>query len=130
MAQIDDGNYTESYDAACSDFHHKVTEKNWVVVLQAIRPIYGRVVSRREVSHVYKEDGVNGLDGECVVITYNTTFSRLQAGYEQVIVKLEDGKWRGAAYEAGPKPSDQAASDDQSDFQTEVNTVKTQHPSQ
>jgi hypothetical protein len=130
IAQIDAGNYAGSYAAGCRDFHNRVTEDKWVMVLQTFRPSYGKVISRREASHIYKEDGIKGLDGECMIIIYNTSFSRLQNGYEQVILKLEDGQWRGAGYEAGPKPSDQPVSNNEPDVQTQVNTVKTIHPSQ
>ena len=131
IAQIDAGEYIESYNATCDEFRQKVTQDKWVLVLKAFRPSFGTVVSSREVSHVFKENGVKGLDGECVVITYDTSFSRLHNGYEEIILKLEDGKWRGALYEAGPKPSAQPASNQPPpEVQTEVESVKTQHPPQ
>ena len=131
MAQIDAGEYAESYDAGCDDFHRKITQQKWVAVLKTFRPAFGPVVSRKEINHVFKENGIKGLDGECVVIVYDTSFSRLHNGYEEVTLKLEDGKWRGAGYQAGPKPSDQPASNEQApEIQTEVQSIKTQHPPQ
>jgi len=131
VAQIDAGEYVESYDAGCDEFHQKVPQDRWVQVLKALRPSFGTVVSRREIKHIFKENGVNGLDGECVVITYDTSFSRLHNGYEEVVLKLEDGKWRGANYQVGPKPSDQSASDQSApDVDTEVQSGKTEHPQQ
>ncbi|MCE0499059.1 MAG: DUF4019 domain-containing protein [Methylacidiphilales bacterium] len=130
IAQIDAGDYVESYNAGCDAFHQQVTQQKWVMVLKAFRPSYGEIVSRREVSHSYKENGFNGMDGEYMIVTYDTTFSRLQGGYEKVVLKFEDGKWRGAYYEAGPKPSGQASDQPLPDVQTEVESVKTQHPQQ
>ncbi len=129
IAQIDSGQYLESYDAGCAEFRQKVTQDKWVLVLKAFRPSFGDVVSRRETSHEYKADGVNGLDGQCMVINYDTTFSHLHVGYETVILKLEDGKWRGAAYVAGPKTEGQDAANVQApQVETEVQSTQTQHP--
>ena len=131
IALIDAGKYIESYEAGCAEFHQKVEQSKWVLVLKAFRPAYGKVVSRRETSHVIQENGINGLDGECVVITYDTSFSRLPDGFEQVILKLENGKWRGAAYQAGPKASSEPATNlPPPQVQTEVQSMKTAHPQQ
>jgi hypothetical protein len=129
IAQIDAGQYIQSYDAGCDEFHRKVTQDKWVLVLKAFRPAYGKVVSRKEVGHIYQENGVNGLDGECMVITYDTSFSRVKDGYEEVVLKLEDGQWRGAAYQAGTKRSSASVSDDSApQVDTEVQSTVVQSP--
>jgi len=103
IAQIDAGQYDDSYSFACDEMRDKVKEDRWVVVLKGLRAPWGPVVSRKQLSHVYKPNGVPGLEGECVVITYDTSFKNLETGWEEVVLKWEDGKWRGAGYNAGAK---------------------------
>jgi len=131
IAQIDAGQYIQSYDSGCDAFHRKVTQDKWVLVLKAFRPEYGSVISRKEISQVYQENGVNGLDGECMVITYDTSFSRIKDGYEQVVLKLENGQWRGAAYAAGTKRGSAAVNNESApQVETEVESTVVQHPPQ
>ena len=109
VAQIDAGGYEESYSFACAAMRDKTPEDRWVAVLKALRKPWGPVVSRKQLSHIYKPNGVPGLNGECMVITYATAFKNLNPATEIVVLKWEDGKWRGAGYNAGPKPSDDAS---------------------
>ena len=105
VAQIDAGQYDESYAFGCDAMHEKVPQDRWVVVLKTLRTPWGPVVSRKQINHMYKPDGVPGLEGECMVITYDTSFKRLGPATEIVVLKWEDGKWRGAGYNAQAKPS-------------------------
>ena len=38
-----------------------------------------------------------------MVITYDTSFKNMDPVTEVVVLKWQDGKWRGAGYNAGPK---------------------------
>ena len=40
-----------------------------------------------------------------MIITYDTSFKRLGPATEVVVLKWEDGKWRGGGYNAGAKAS-------------------------
>jgi hypothetical protein len=104
MAQIDAGQYDESYAFGCDAMHDKVPQDRWEAVLKALRIPWGPVVSRKPVSHIYEPNGVPGLEGECVVITYDTAFQKLGLVTETVVLKWEGGKWRGAGYYTEPKP--------------------------
>jgi hypothetical protein len=106
--QIDAGKYEDSYDFTCDETRAKFPEDRWVDVLKAIRKQWGPVVKREQLSHVYKPHGVPGLDGECVVVTYNTDFKNLTNATESVTLKWVDGQWRGAGYFAGPTPDPNA----------------------
>ena len=122
LSQIDTGKYDQSYADGCLAFHNKVTHEEWVTVLKALRPPLGSVVSRKLTGHVYHSDGFQGLEGECIVITYNTVFSKMPSDVETVVLKHEDGRWRGAGYNAQPvaeTPSD-ADSPPPAAAQTEV----------
>jgi hypothetical protein len=122
LAQIDSGKYEESYDAGCLAFHNKVTQVQWTTVLKSLRPPLGTVVSRKVVKTEYKPDGLEGLQGECMVITYNTAFSKVPTDLEIVVLKREDGQWRGAGYNAQPQgdPTD-TDSPPPAEAHTEVN---------
>ena len=84
--------------------HDKVPQDRWEEVLKALRIPWGPVVSRKQISHIYKPNGYEKSEGEFLVITYDTSFKELSPARETVVLKWEDGKWRGAGYNAGPKP--------------------------
>ncbi|SRR5260221_1686485 len=126
VGQIDAGKYDASYEAAGDALHEKVDLTKWVAVLQTLRTSWGAVVSRKQTSHIYKPNGFGGVEGEFMVISYETSFKKLESGMEFVVLRWEDGKWRAAGYSGGPKPSQ--TTDDQTPTppQTEV-TTKTVH---
>ena len=109
LSQIDSGKYDQSYAEGCLAFHNKVSHEQWTTVLKALRPPLGSVVSRKLAAHAYHPDGFQGLEGECMVITYNTVFTKMPSDVEIVVLKHEDGHWRGAGYNA--QPVVEAASD-------------------
>ena len=122
LGQIDSGKYDESYADGCLAFHNKVTHEEWLTILKALRPSLGTVVSRKLANHVYHPDGFQGLEGECMVLTYNTVFSKMPSDVETIVLKLEDGRWRGAGYNAQPMATAPADADSPppADAQTEV----------
>ena len=103
VAQIDAARYDDSYAAGCVAFHEKVSADKWNSVLKTLRLPLGAVVNRKESSHLDKPDGFEGLDGECMVIKYTTSFKNLPDAIEIIVVKKEDGKWKGAGYNVLPK---------------------------
>jgi Protein of unknown function (DUF4019) len=109
-AQIDAGQYDESYLFGCEAMHDKVPQDRWDLVLKALRAPWGPVVSRKQVSHVYQPNGYQGTEGEFMVITYDTAFQKFGPAMEVIVLKWEDGKWRGAGYNAKAKPSPDDAS--------------------
>ena len=106
VAQIDAGNYDGSYTVACDEMREKVPQDRWVLILKTLRTPWGPVLSRQQLRHDYKPNGVPGLEGECMVITYDTSFKHLDNATEVVVLKWVGGKWRGAGYTAGPKPTE------------------------
>jgi len=122
IAQIDAAQYEESYNEGSQAMHDRVPEDNWVKVLKALRTLYGPVVSRAQVSHVYKGNGWEGAEGEFMIITYDTSFKSLPTATETIVLKWEDGKWRGAGYSAGPKTSPNSAPPPEPEPTTEIHT--------
>jgi len=107
LRQIDSGLYDESYAAGGSALHGKIAQDRWNLVLKTIRTAWGGVLSRKEVSHEYKPRGYEGSDGEFMVITYDTSFQKLDPAKEVIVLNWEGGRWRGAGYNAGAKPNPQ-----------------------
>jgi len=104
LGMIDAGQYQESYSAAGQGLHQTTAQDRWILILKSLRPVWGPVTSRTEGKHVYQPNGITGLSGECMAIAYDTSFKNLPAAQELVILRFEDGKWRGVGYTAGPKP--------------------------
>jgi Protein of unknown function (DUF4019) len=125
LAQIDAGQYDQSYDAGSEAMHTKVPESTWSEVLNSLRNPWGAVVNRKQVSHIYKPDGYEGAEGEFLVITYDTSFKKLNPATEVVVLRWEDGKWRGAGYNARAVVSPGQASDDATSSST--TETQTQH---
>ncbi len=129
VAQVDAGHYDDSYLAGSTILHEQVSQTQWVEVMKTLRPRWGSVLSRKVVSHVYKPDGFAGKDGEFMVITYDTSFKELEAGMEVVVLRWEDGQWRGAGYTAGAKPKshdDQSPDQDQDQDQSSQTDVQSE----
>ena len=122
LAEIDSGKYDQSYTEGCVAFHNKVSRDQWTVILKALRPALGNLVSRKMASYAYKPDGFEGLQGECMVIKYNSSFAKAPTDLELVVLKREDGQWRGAGYNSQPQGEDQDTdSPPPANAQTEVN---------
>ena len=121
VEQIDAGKYEDSYSFACDETRNRYPQDQWVNVLRALRGPWGALVDRHQLSHIYQPNGVTGLSGECMVITYNTNFKNYSNVTEQITLKWQDGQWRGAAYFAGvvPDPNAPAAAPN---YTTEVHT--------
>ena len=123
LSLIDNGQYANSYIAAGDGLHQTVNQDKWTLVLKSMRPVWGELVSRTEDKHLYQPNGIQGLNGECMVISYNTSFKKLPQAMEMVILRFEDGKWRGVGYTAGPKASGDAPNHSVQQPVTETSTT-------
>jgi hypothetical protein len=124
LAQIDAGQYDESYSFGCGAMHDKVPQDRWEVVLKALRAPWGPVLNRTQTKHVYMPNGFEGTEGEFLIVTYDSTFKKADGITEVVVLKWEDGNWRGAGYNAGPKPTaaDESAPETAPNATTETQT--------
>jgi hypothetical protein len=120
LVEIDTGRFDQSYAEGCLAFHNKVTRAEWNTVLKSLRTPLGSVINRKLANYSYHPDGYEGLEGECIVITYNTSFSKLPSDLEVVVLKHEDGQWRGAGYNAQPQGDADSDSPPPANPQTEV----------
>jgi hypothetical protein len=106
LTQIDAGNYEDSYGVGCRALHNKVDAQKWGTILTTFRTPLGAVLDRKITESSYNPNGFEGLEGECAIITYTTSFKGLESAKEVIVLKLEDGKWRGAGYNVGPGETD------------------------
>jgi hypothetical protein len=89
--------------------HEKVPQDRWDLILRVERTPKGKVVSRAETGRSYKPNGFEGTDGEFMILTYATTFANSPNQIEQVVLRREDGVWKGAGYVLGPLGAEAAA---------------------
>jgi hypothetical protein len=114
LSEIDAGNYEQSYNEGGSALHEKVPQDSWVKILKTERPPLGKVARREEVSHVLHTDGLEGVNGTFLVVTYHTNFSSKPDEIEYVVMKHEFGGWRCVGYDFGPaNPQPPADGDNQ-----------------
>ena len=114
LGEIDAGKYDQSYADAGSALHDKVPQETWVKILTTERPLLGKVVNRQEVSHVLHTDGLEGVSGTFLVVSYHTDFAAKPDEVEYVVVKHDFGGWRCVGYDFGPAhPAPPTDSDNQ-----------------
>jgi hypothetical protein len=124
LSEIDAGKYDQSYNDAGSALHDKVPQDTWVKILNTERPLLGKVVSREEVSHVLHTDGLEGVTGTFLVVSYHTDFAAKQDEVEYVVVRHEFGGWRCVGYDFGPaNPPPPSDSDNQPSTTTTDQTM-------
>jgi hypothetical protein len=112
LAEIDSGNYDQSYAEGGQALHDKVPQETWVKILRTERPSLGKVVNRQEVAHVLHSDGLEGVTGTFLVLTYHTDFAAKSDEVEYVVVRHEFGGWRCVGYDFGPANPDASDGDD------------------
>ena len=122
VGQIDKGLYDDSYASASGEMHDKVPQDHWALILKTLRAPWGPIKNRQQLSHVYKPNGYEGAEGEFLVITYDSSFQKLDEAKEVVVLRWEDGKWRPAGYNAGPVGHPDQNGGDQPPNSTEVHT--------
>ena len=130
LGEIDAGRYDQSYSEAGSALHDKVPQDTWVKILNTERPLLGKVVNRAEVSHVLHPDGLEGVTGTFLVVSYHTDFAAKQDEVEYVVVRHEFGGWRCVGYDFGPaNPPPATDSDDKPTTTTTDETLAPPTPS-
>ena len=99
LAQVDDGKYGESWDAAAEYLKNAVTKDDFVKSLKAARNPLGRLKSREVKSKEYRTSLPGAPDGEYVVIQFKTVFENKKSAIETVTPMLgKDGKWKVSGY--------------------------------
>jgi|HubBroStandDraft_1064217.scaffolds.fasta_scaffold82369_2 Protein of unknown function (DUF4019) len=96
---VDDGQYQQSWEQACSDFKKVVTIDQWKQELGAVRTTLGPIVSRKLESAQYTTSLPGAAAGQYVLIRYDTVFKNLSPAVETLSPMLDkDGHWRVDGY--------------------------------
>jgi predicted SnoaL-like aldol condensation-catalyzing enzyme len=99
LAQVDDGKYAESWDAAAEYLKNVASKEDFVKSLNAARKPLGKLNSREVKSKEYRTSLPGAPDGEYVVIQFKTSFENKKAAIETVTPMLDkDKKWRVSGY--------------------------------
>lgn len=99
LSLIDNDDTSESWNQAASLFKTAVSSEQWKISLDAAQVPLGKVVSRKLKTKQYADELPGALDGDYVVIEYETSFERKRNGTETItLVKDTDGEWRAGGY--------------------------------
>lgn len=99
LAFVDQGYYSESWEAAALYFKQAITKDKWEQALTAVRKPLGQMLSRKLESKTYTQSLPGAPDGEYVVIQFAASFKNKKSAIETVTPMLEkDGKWRISGY--------------------------------
>jgi hypothetical protein len=96
---IDSGRYADSWKTAATFFKNAVSKGQWEQSLNIARKPLGKVIKRNVKSKQYTTSLPGALDGEYVVIRYETVFENKKSSIETVTPMVDkDGKWRVSGY--------------------------------
>ena len=99
LAQVDDGKYGESWDAAAEYLKNAVMKDDFVKSLTAARKPLGKLKSREVQSKEYRTSLPGAPDGEYVIIQFKTSMENKKSAIETVTPMLgKDKKWRVSGY--------------------------------
>lgn len=96
---VDSGKYSESWEEAAEYLRNAVSKDNLQSSLRAARKPLGKLVSRKLKSTCYTTTAPGALDGQYVIIQYETSFENKKSAVETVTPMLDkDGKWKVSGY--------------------------------
>jgi serine/threonine protein kinase len=99
LAELDGGNYEQSWQSAAQSFRNAVSQNEWVARSEKIRKPLGAIVSRK-LSGSRRMTTMPGMpDGAYFEITFDTSFAELMSAVETVKFSMEeDGQWQVISY--------------------------------
>jgi hypothetical protein len=99
LAQVDQGQYAESWGTAASYFKNAVPEMQWLQSMKGARQPLGKMISRRLKSATFTTNLPGAPDGQYVVIQYATSFENKASAVETVTpMRDPDKQWRVSGY--------------------------------
>lgn len=99
LAEVDSGNYTQSWQDSAPAFKVIVTQQKWEDILKAKREPLGRVLSRNLASAEYTTKLPGISEGEYVVLKFNTNFENKKQAVETVTpMVVKGGQWKVSSY--------------------------------
>ncbi|HTV38930.1 MAG TPA: DUF4019 domain-containing protein [Candidatus Sulfotelmatobacter sp.] len=99
LAEIDNGQYAQSWQDAATLFQNAVTEQKWEESMTAFRKPLGDLESRNLQSATYATQMPGAPDGQYVVMQFDASFANKKSAIETVTFMLEkDGQWKSSGY--------------------------------
>ncbi len=99
LAEVDEGQYGESWEDSAEYLQNAVKKEQWVRSLQAVRKPLGNLISRELKNSTYKNSLPGAPDGKYVVIQFETSFENKKSAIETVTPMMDkDGNWRVSGY--------------------------------
>ncbi len=99
LAEIDNGQYGQSWQDAAVFFQNAISEQKWESALTAVRKPLGDLQSRNLKSAQYATQLPGAPDGQYMVMLFDTSFANKKSAIETVTFTLEtDGQWKASGY--------------------------------
>lgn len=99
LTEIDNGDYTQSWQNASAFFQNAVTEEKWKTSMEMVRKPLGDFVSRKLKSAKATAELPGAPAGQYVVMQFETSFANEKFAIETVTFMLEkDGQWKSVGY--------------------------------
>jgi hypothetical protein len=99
LAEVDHGNYEQSWKEAAAFFQAAVTESGWESALNVYRKPLGEMKSRKLLGANEAESLPGAPDGKYVVMQFETSFAVKKTAVETVtFMREKDGTWKAAGY--------------------------------
>jgi hypothetical protein len=99
LSKIDTGSYAVSWREASAYFQGAVTEQAWTGSLDGLRKPLGLLVSRKLKSAQHTKAVPGALDGEYVIMQFETSFEHKKTAIETVtFLQDKNSKWKAAGY--------------------------------
>lgn len=91
---IDDGEYAESWKAACEKFRLSMTQARWVAGMRKMREPLGYVTSRELAEAKFATEAPRSPPGEYWIVSFKTSFVGAPANEVVVLARDSDAAWR------------------------------------
>ena len=99
LAEIDNGQYAQSWQDASVYFQNAVSEEKWESSMNAFRKPLGDLESRNLQSAQYARQLPGAPDAQYVVMQFEASFANKKSAIETVTFMLEkDGQWKSSGY--------------------------------
>ncbi|MCE9677768.1 DUF4019 domain-containing protein [Shewanella sp. AS1] len=95
---VDAGNYSESWQQTDDFFKEQVSVSKWDETLAAVRPPFGKMISRTELNQQNHAALPGAPDGEYLIIQFQTEFENKQAAVETLTLSKASGDWLPVGY--------------------------------
>jgi hypothetical protein len=99
LAEIDAGNYAQSWTDAAEYFQGAITQDKWMAALESVRKPLGKMAVRTLDSEETKTELPGAPDGKYIVMQFKTAYAEKSSATETVTVEQDkDGHWKADGY--------------------------------